>query len=187
MFQQEGYQIDTIAPAPDGSSVVVSLITSSAAFVQALNSAQTLDQAASAVPHPELYDVPFDPATGSPRKLGLGGAPTFSTGTFFAVSAGSSPGSNGSSNASSGIAQCPGAPLSRLTVGGTGHVTPGTPNLIRSQPGGATIGSIPGGAAFSVLQGPTCTSDGIAWWQVNYNGTIGWTAEGQGTTYFLQP
>jgi hypothetical protein len=84
--------------------------------------------------------------------------------------------------------QCPGAPVSRLKVGSTGHVTPGSPNNLRSAPDPAApaIGKIPGGAQFQVLQGATC-SNGFAWWQVNYNGLIGWTAEGQGTSYFLTP
>ena len=34
--------------------------------------------------------------------------------------------------------------------------------------------------------GPVCTADG-AWWQVNYNGLIGWTVEGQNNDYWLEP
>jgi len=85
------------------------------------------------------------------------------------------------------LVRYPGAPTSRLTVGGTGHVLQGTSNRLRDQPNGTVIGSLPGGAEFIVLQGPTCTADGIAWWQVEYNGQTGWTAEGQGTAYYLEP
>jgi len=81
---------------------------------------------------------------------------------------------------------CLGAPPSRLTVGSTAHVTAGDPNDLRSTPGGQSIAKIPGGAAFNVLAGPTC-ANGIAWWQVSYNGQVGWTAEGQGSTYYLEP
>jgi hypothetical protein len=50
------------------------------------------------------------------------------------------------------------------------------------------VGSIPGGASFNILQGPVCDgTSGIAWWQVNYNGVVGWTAEGQGAVYWLEP
>lgn len=78
----------------------------------------------------------------------------------------------------------------RLIIGNQGRVTPGTPNRVRSEPNtqAQVLGTIPGGEPFTVLQGPTCDSaNGIAWWQVDYNGLIGWTAEGQGQTYFVEP
>jgi len=82
------------------------------------------------------------------------------------------------------------SPSPRLAVGGRGRVTPGTPNVLRSLPGrgsnSVVVGEIPGGGIFNVLAGPQC-ADGIYWWQVNYNGAIGWTGEGQGTTYWLEP
>ncbi len=77
-----------------------------------------------------------------------------------------------------------------LLIGYSGHVLPGASNALRSQPGtsggSAVIGQIPAGAAFRVLSGPQC-ADGYYWWQVNYAGQIGWTAEGQGTTYWVEP
>lgn len=82
----------------------------------------------------------------------------------------------------------------RLTVGGQGRVTPGLPNVIRTAPGtqatGASsvvIGQIPGGGVFSVLGGPACGTDRRWWWLVNYSGTVGWTAEGEGSTYWVEP
>lgn len=83
----------------------------------------------------------------------------------------------------------------RLTVGGYGRVTPGLPNVLRDAPGtqrtGANsrvIGEIPGGGVFQVLGGPQCGTDGRWWWQVNYNGVVGWTAEGEGAgTYWVEP
>lgn len=78
----------------------------------------------------------------------------------------------------------------RLYVGGSGRVVsyPAVPNRIRTQPnfGGAVIGRIPAGAQFSVIGGPQCSA-GILWWYVNYNGVIGWTAEGNGAMYYLEP
>ena len=78
----------------------------------------------------------------------------------------------------------------RLQAGRTGRVTPGLPNTLRSQPGrgsnSVVIGEIPGGGLFRVIQGPHCV-DGYNWWQVNYSGTIGWTGEGQGSTYWTEP
>jgi hypothetical protein len=77
----------------------------------------------------------------------------------------------------------------RLVVGGRGRVTPGQPNLIRSLPSkasGSVIGQIPAGGVFDVISGPQC-GDGLRYWQVTYNGITGWTAEGQGVTYWLEP
>ncbi len=47
--------------------------------------------------------------------------------------------------------------------------------------------TIPAGGVFAVLEGPICTDNGIAWWKVNSNGIIGYTAEGQATVYWLEP
>lgn len=82
-------------------------------------------------------------------------------------------------------------PTPRLTVGGQGRVTPGTPNTVRTQPGiggnSLVVGQIPGGGEFSVLAGPVCDSSGRYYWEVQYGSLLGWTAEGQGTTYWLEP
>ena len=65
---------------------------------------------------------------------------------------------------------------------------PGTPNNLRDAPGldGAVIGQIPPGGQFVVLDGPQC-ADGYVWWQVDYEGTMGWTAEGNTERYWLEP
>lgn len=84
------------------------------------------------------------------------------------------------------VSTCPGFLPSRLVVNRQARVTPGLPNTLRSYPGGWAIGQIPGGGIFTVLEGPQCTF-GMAWWRVNYRGQIGWTAEGYGNTYWLEP
>jgi len=85
---------------------------------------------------------------------------------------------------------CPNFLPSRLVVGGWGRVStvPYLPNNIRSfaSYSGGVIGQIPAGAAFSVLSGPIC-GENTAWFQVNYNGVVGWTVEGNGSTYWLEP
>lgn len=83
---------------------------------------------------------------------------------------------------------CPGTLPIRLTVGGTGRVTPGAPNKIRSGPSISNphIATMPGEAAFSVTGGPVC-ADGYTWWKVNYNGTDGWTASGSASEYWVEP
>jgi hypothetical protein len=85
--------------------------------------------------------------------------------------------------------QCPGFMPSRLTAGGVGRVTLGLPNRLRNQPsmGAGVLTTVPGGGTFAVISGPVCDSSAIAWWQINYNGMVGWTAEGQGNVYWLEP
>lgn len=82
-------------------------------------------------------------------------------------------------------------PAPRLTAGSTAYVLPGLPNLLRSQPhrgpGSAIVGRIPGNGIFTVLNGPQCGPEGHYWWQVNYAGIVGWTAEGQGNAYWTAP
>lgn len=74
---------------------------------------------------------------------------------------------------------CISAPAPRLIVGRLGRVTPGLPNNVRSAAGSANslLGQIPPGGTFTVLAGPQCVG-GSYWWQVNYNGLVGWTPEG---------
>lgn len=86
---------------------------------------------------------------------------------------------------------CPQLLPPRLRIGGTARVTPGLPNALRTQPTinnqiSRVIGSIPSGRSFTVLNGPIC-ADGYTWWQVNYQGMVGWTPEGEGATYWLEP
>jgi hypothetical protein len=84
---------------------------------------------------------------------------------------------------------CPGSPATRLVPYISGRVTPGDPNRIRAEPeSGSVIGEIPAGATFYINDGPVCgPSNGLTWWNVRYNETVGWTAEGQGNTYWLEP
>lgn len=90
--------------------------------------------------------------------------------------------------AQEGGTTCPGALPSRLAPGVQARVTPGDPNNVRAEPArsAASTGSIPGGAGFTVLDGPVC-ADGFTWWQVDYNGLIGWTVEGTADAYWLEP
>ena len=85
---------------------------------------------------------------------------------------------------------CPGFLPSRLVIGQRGRVTPGDPNRMREAPNTSSqiIGQIPGEGVFTVLEGPICDhTNGIAWWNVDYQGLIGWTAEGQGASYWIEP
>jgi len=84
---------------------------------------------------------------------------------------------------------CPGFLPSRLQVNHQGRVLPGAANNLRSAPttNSQLLGQIPGGGVFSVLEGPSCDQTGIAWWRVTYQNLTGWTGEGQGDTYWVEP
>ena len=102
--------------------------------------------------------------------------------------AGAAAGAETAGGDGSGGYTCAGAPAPRLIVGGQGRVTPGVPNKMRAAPAtsAAEVGSIPGEAVFTVVDGPRC-ADGFTWWQVNYQGTIGWTASGDSSEYWVEP
>ena len=83
---------------------------------------------------------------------------------------------------------CPLSP--QLTVGQRGVVLGTSPNNLRAGPtrNDEILTEIPGGGVFEVLAGPECDPDsGTNWWQVDYAGQVGWTAEGDTSTYFVEP
>lgn len=75
-------------------------------------------------------------------------------------------------------AACPGNPPPVLIVGESARVTPGNGNRMREEPvtTSTQVGRIPGGDRFTVVGGPEC-GEGYTWWQVEYQGIIGWTAD----------
>jgi uncharacterized protein YraI len=86
------------------------------------------------------------------------------------------------------VSNCSATVAPRLVVGRLGRVTGGLPNNVRSLPTASStrIGQIPALGVFTVLGGPQC-ADGYYWWQVNYNGLVGWTVEGSTREYFVEP
>jgi WD40 repeat protein len=85
---------------------------------------------------------------------------------------------------------CPGAPVTRLEVGQWAQVTSGFPNNVRVQPNlqNKIVGQLPGTALVKILSGPECV-DRMLWWLVDSEGSAlrGWTSEGSGITYYLEP
>lgn len=104
--------------------------------------------------------------------------------------------SNGSSNSNSGSStnnggssrnnSCP-HHVEPVYAGGQGQVTPGYGNRIRSGAGlnYQEIGIARPGVTFDVLSGPVC-ADGFWWWQIEYQGTTGWTVEGDNSDYWIE-
>ncbi len=84
---------------------------------------------------------------------------------------------------------CPNLLPSRIVVGRQARVTPGKPNRLRDSPAlaGKLLATMPAEEVIKVLEGPRCTPDGIVWWKVDFQGLIGWTAEGQANIYYLEP
>jgi hypothetical protein len=190
LFTQEGYGIGTIAPSPSTAAVLFSFVESSIPLMQYANANGSPADALNRFPFVKIgVAVPDSP---NPPIFFDGGQPAFSTATagFVAIPAPGAPNTETISN--TGVV-CPGTLPSRLIVGQLGRVTPGEPNALNSKaarpsldPTSTRLTSIPAGGIFTILSGPVCAGS-YAWWQVNYNGIIGWTAEGDASVYWLDP
>lgn len=84
---------------------------------------------------------------------------------------------------------CPNGLLPRLSLGETARTTPEIGSNVRSLPDldAEDIGTIPPSTTFVVIGGPECGADGNYWWQIDYNGLQGWTIQGQGGLYYVEP
>jgi hypothetical protein len=87
-------------------------------------------------------------------------------------------------------ASCAGAPRERLIIGERGRVLPDDPRPVnvRRLPGteNRLVTTIPINGIFQVLDGPVC-ADGFQWYQVHYREATGWLAEGDLTSYYVEP
>ncbi len=82
---------------------------------------------------------------------------------------------------------CPRVLPAQALVGEYAHITVvGTRNRIRREAGTDSqhIGFIPLGELVEVIGGPDC-EDGFTWYQVEYDGIIGWTAEADDEDYWV--
>jgi hypothetical protein len=83
------------------------------------------------------------------------------------------------------------AGYTRLKPGDSARVTPGLPNRVRTEADtdSEVIAQLDPGSLVKILEGPVC-ADGLVFWKVE-NVTIpgdgGWTAEGDGIEYWLEP
>jgi serine/threonine protein kinase len=88
---------------------------------------------------------------------------------------------------------CANSPIpSRVAVGMTAVVEPGgVANRVRSEASIANseiVAYMEPSSSFQVIGGPTCDPDTqVRFWQVDYNGIQGWTAEGEGEEYYIAP
>jgi hypothetical protein len=85
---------------------------------------------------------------------------------------------------------CPDAPPPRLILNERARVLPDDPRPInlRGGPGtdNNTITSIPILEVFFVLNGPVCKGE-YAWYEIEYGAYRGWVAEGDLTSYYVEP
>lgn len=85
---------------------------------------------------------------------------------------------------------CFNSPPARLAPNTLAKVLPGVPNNIRSNigtEGTQILGVMPAGATFTITGTGQCDSQGLRWYPISYNGVSGWTAEGQGSEYWIGP
>ncbi len=87
---------------------------------------------------------------------------------------------------------CSGAPATRLHIGDRARVAmyPYENQRIRQEPssGSAILTLFRPGTLMKILEGPVC-ANGWVWWKVQSytTGDIGWTAEGDSNSYWLEP
>lgn len=76
---------------------------------------------------------------------------------------------------------------SRLNIADFGQVSSDVPSRLRAAPGisAEQVGQVNLTDVFVVVDGPVC-ADGFHWWQVEVNNLLGWLAEGDGETYFVE-
>lgn len=86
------------------------------------------------------------------------------------------------------LPECPDNLPGRLIIGQMGRSIAESDLRIRAAPGlvDELLGRIPTSGVFTVLAGPEC-ADGFTWWQIDYEGTIGWVSEGRDFVYWLEP
>lgn len=90
-------------------------------------------------------------------------------------------------------ATCPNTPPSRLKIGVRARTMSGDPNNLNSEPSRPSkhpsskkLALIPNNTTLTILDGPKCMDD-ILWWKVTYQGMTGWTGEGTGKDYWMEP
>jgi uncharacterized protein YraI len=173
----------TATPLPGGAYARVT------AWVLNVRDAPVTGNVITKIRRGETYPVIGRNADSSWWQINVNGTVGWVSGAWVVVTQGGGVGvMTPTPTVSYGYGQCPGFLPSRLAPGMWGRVTPGLPNNLRAQPSlsAAWIGQIPGGGVFRVVGGPVCANNS-AWFQVNYNGVVGWTMEGMGATYWLEP
>lgn len=83
---------------------------------------------------------------------------------------------------------CPGALLSRLSVGQNARVASPGASPIRAAPNTTStiLAQIEPGQPLAIVDGPQCV-EGLVWWQVDHQMVVGWMPEGQSEVYWLEP
>jgi hypothetical protein len=164
LFQHEGFDFGRATVSPDDSTIVFSLISNTA-----------FDKVD---PEVQLVAVPMN--GGQAQWIAIGGKPAFGKGPFTAIPA-------SDTAISANPVGCPKGFVPRLNVGQRARVVSGYVTNLRTRPvDGALVKTMPSDSVLLVLDGPRCAVDGHVWWKVNYQGTVGWTMEGNSSQYWLE-
>jgi Tol biopolymer transport system component len=181
-----GRAFTLIAPI-DSTRIAFSLVESSFAAVTTANAGASVEQIMAA--KPKLLTGSYTFGAAQPNLMNVEARrPVISTvAVFIGIAA---PASQPPTPA---VVNCPDTLPAQMVVGKSGRVLPGAPNNLNTQPSPPSrdpnsqrITLIPAGATFTVIGGPIC-GYGYTWWQVNYNGTLGWTAEAGDGAYWIEP
>lgn len=96
---------------------------------------------------------------------------------------------------SNGDMVCAGSPPTRMVGESTGRVARVFSSLRDGVASNNVLKILSHGDTFSILDGPVCDEKPgkLTWWQVDYNGTVGWVSEGQvrsiwgNNLYWIEP
>ncbi len=75
----------------------------------------------------------------------------------------------------------------RLQIDGYGQASSSGPSRLRDEPGinAEQVGQVDPLDVFQVIDGPICV-DGFHWWQVEFDSLVGWLAEGDEDSYYVE-
>jgi hypothetical protein len=88
--------------------------------------------------------------------------------------------------------RCPGAPPLRLALSTKARII-SEGNALNSKPSRPSrdatslrLDTVPTNGIVDVIEGPICAQN-VSWWKVDYKGIVGWTGEGEGSEYWVEP
>ncbi|MCC7209304.1 MAG: PD40 domain-containing protein [Anaerolineae bacterium] len=165
-FVHEGMAVTSISPAPDGSGVAFSLVTSSAALVQRVNLGAAASEVLAVAPETQMWYAPSITGTDAVHIV-PGGPLAFGRGVFTAQPA------------RPGVGTLD--PATEVVVGRPAlvMVPPGDGLNLRTEPGfnAPVIRELNSAEVVDVIAGPQ-SADGARWWQLRtFEQRTGWAID----------
>ena len=82
---------------------------------------------------------------------------------------------------------CPQSPPTRLTANMNAQVIAPAGSPLRAQVNAeGTLAQMPAGSRFVITGNPVCDAAGLRWYPIQFGGLLGWAAEGEGATYWIE-